>query len=72
MGDWTRTMLECVTDPAKDDMDMVKYAVPRDMAERLLELGLCDSAEDAMEKVAAGLAEGMIKQAENKENESGG
>ena len=68
MGDWTRTMREGISYSTGGDKEMIKYAVPRDMAERLLELGLCASEEDALEKVAAGLAEDMIKTAEEKKS----
>ncbi len=43
---------------------IVKYAVPNELATKLLALGLCETEEDAIEKVASGEAQEMIKQAE--------
>jgi len=47
---------------------MEKYSVPRALVEKLIKLGLCQSEEEALEKVASGTAEGLIKKAEQDEH----
>lgn len=48
---------------------MEKYAVPQHLVKELIRLGLCQSEEDALEKVASGEASEMIKEATSKRPE---
>ena len=43
---------------------MIKYAVPTELIQELLDLGLCKTEDDAREKVASGEAPQLIKQAQ--------
>lgn len=47
-------------------MTMEKYGVSRAEVLRLIELGVCSTETEALEKVASGKAEGLIKEAEKK------
>lgn len=48
---------------------MEKYAVPQHLVKELIRLGLCESEEAAIEKVASGEALEMIKEASSKKPE---
>lgn len=50
-------------------MSMTKYGVNREELIKLLELGVCQTEEEALEKVASGEAAGLIKQAMKKNPE---
>jgi hypothetical protein len=44
-------------------VSLIKYGVNREELLKLLELGICQTEEEALEKVASGEASGLIKQA---------
>ena len=45
---------------------MIKYSVPGELIQELLDLGLCETEESAREKVASGEAPELIKEAKLK------
>jgi hypothetical protein len=50
-------------------MAMEKYGVSSELALSLVALGVCETEQEALEKVASGEAQGMIKEAKQKLNE---
>lgn len=41
---------------------MIKYSVPQELVDKLLALRLCQTEQEALEKVASGEATGMLEQ----------